>query len=83
MEAGELATRKELVNQAVSLLFWGMEKSIQGKEIGIRDPQSGDFTALTTPVFDNAKTQAQWQARQEERLQTTPAPNLKRTLQEA
>lgn len=57
--ACEFGNRKELMNNAISVLFWAIREVVNGRVIGSLDPQTDDFKELTTPAFDSARQNAE------------------------
>ena len=54
MKAGGIATQKELLQQALSLLRWAMRESRSGRKLGLMD-EEGNFAEVVMPALDRAK----------------------------
>lgn len=55
----DISTRKELFNNALTVLEWALEESEQGHEIAAIDRKEKQFFALRMPILMQArKTQA-------------------------
>lgn len=54
MYLAELATRKELFNNAISLFEWAVNEAANGKHIASIDASTNEYTPLLMPAFSAA-----------------------------
>lgn len=53
---GGLSTRKELINNALSLLQWAVKEVSEGRIIASVDEKGGRYKEITLPVLDHARS---------------------------
>ena len=54
MEEAGVATQRELFDNAITFLKWGMKKKKEGKTVGSVDKKGETFTELEMPVLEHA-----------------------------
>lgn len=55
MEKCDISTRKELFNNALTILQWALDESEQGHDIAAIDRNEKQFYALRMPILMQAK----------------------------
>lgn len=55
MEKGDIATRRELFNNALTLLEWAMHQRELGRIIASIDEESNNYRELHMPPLDNVR----------------------------
>lgn len=55
MQKCNISTRKELINNALSILEWAIEETEQGHDIAAIDRKEKQFFALRMPILSSVK----------------------------